>query len=256
MSQIAMADTVTLSGSCQSQIINQSASYLLFNLSNSGNGTATNLMLIPEIEGATTPNSIINIPLIGPSSSYTTRFYLDNFTMPGGYVEYITVKYSQGSTDFLTIFPCIAQLSNNTQSLLDILNISRTGSRINVTVYNLANYPIYANVTVRAPPLFNVSPKSGQYVSISSKSKSDIFFNLSTPSYTSARFPIVAAVSYVNDSVHHASMNVYTINFAASTHSSGILTTIIIIAVILILLILIILSILMRRKKKVPEAKQ
>ena len=62
LSQTAMANTtVTLTGSCYAGVINQSVNYIVFNLSNSGNGPASDIILAPAFEGATTPNSTANI---------------------------------------------------------------------------------------------------------------------------------------------------------------------------------------------------
>jgi hypothetical protein len=251
LSQTAMAlTTVTLTGSCASGIINQSANYLTFNLSNSGNGAAADLILVPKFEGATTSNSIMNISMITPGSSSSTRFYLYNFTAPGSYAEYMTVKYSQGSSEFVTVFPCLADILENAQSPLQIMNISRAGSRLNVEVINLASSKVNANITVTAPVTFKVSPAAIP-VSVGPGNQSEASFTLTTPSYSSAQFPVVAAVSYFSNGMHFAAIGVHVISFAASSPSSGpSITTMLIVAAIILIIILMSASILKKRKPK------
>src|ERR1700733_1000124 len=91
---IAGASTVTLTGSCYATIINQTNNYIQFNITNSGNGTATNLIIEPVVSGASLVNSTpITIPLVAPNGAYPQKIYLDNFTIPGSYVEQFIVKY-------------------------------------------------------------------------------------------------------------------------------------------------------------------
>jgi hypothetical protein len=249
------ATTVTLTGTCGSAIINQSSNYLLFNLSNSGSGAATDIILVPNLEGAATSNSSVTIPMLGPGSSYLTRFYLYNFTAPGSYAEHITAEYSQGSSSFMTVFSCLSEITKSAQSLVQILNISRRGSRLNVSVYDLARYPVYANITVAVPPAFSVAPVHS-FLSLDPGSRSYAVFNVSAPSYTGASFPITVAVSYTNGSMHYASMGVYVYSFASAPVSSptGIpATTAITAAAIIILLALITVSIIRRRKPKASQ---
>ena len=250
----AASTTVTLSGTCPVSVINQSSNYMLFNLSNSGNGVATNLVLVPQFEGATTSNSTFTIPLVAPGSNYSARFYLYNFTEPGSYAEYIWASYSQGSSTFVTVFPCLADIMENAQSLLRITSMNRTGSRLSVDVVNLAQYPIETNVVVQAPPTFGVTPKEVP-LRVSSNGQSAAVFNLSVPNYTSAQFPVVAAVSYSNSGVHYATFGFYVVNFAASAAtSSGMPSTVTIgaVAAITILIILIAVSFVRERKPKQP----
>ena len=250
LAQLAAATTtVTLTGSCPTSIINQSSNYLQFNISNSGNGAATELMLVPLLEGATTSNSVITIPLVAPGYNYSTKFYMYNFTEPGSYVDYIRASYSQGSSTFVTLFPCLANIMERSQSLLQITEMNRTGSRLSVSVVNLAGYPIDTNVTIQAPPTFGIQPASGMIpLRVAPNSHSTAVFNLSIPNYTGASFPVVAAVSYSNSSMHYATLKFETISFAASgSASSG--TSIVTIGVVTVIIILIALILLSFAKK-------
>jgi hypothetical protein len=256
LAQLSAASTVTLTGTCSASIINQSSNYLTFNISNSGDGAATSLLLAPQIGGATTSNLTATIPLVSPGSNYTTKFYLSNFTEPGSYADYLMASYSQGASTFVTVFPCLVNLMEKTQSLLQITDINRTGSRLNVTVVNIAEYPIDTNVIIKASPAFKVQPAQVP-LHMDPNSQSTAVFNISVPDYTGAQFPVVAAVSYSNSGVHYATLKFTVVNFAAQSNSSlGVpVVTIGIVAVIIILLVLILISFLKKRPKR-PKAHQ
>ena len=249
---VAAASTVTLTGTCPGRTINQSSNYLLFNITNSGNGAATDLILSPRLEGATTPNSTAVIPMVSPGGSYTVKFYLYNFTLPGSYVEYINATYSQGASTFVTIFPCLVGIDNNAQSVLQILSMNSTSSKLGFTILNPAGYPIQANVTVRAPSGFGVEPAEVP-VLLNPQDRATVRSNVSAPKYTDASFPIVVAVSYVKDGMHYASLGVVPFSFASASASSSAftsLTTMVVIAAMAIILLLIALSVLERRRRE------
>lgn len=251
---IAGASTVTLTGSCYSRTINQTNNYILFNITNSGNGTATNMVLEPIIQGASTANSGLSIPLVAPSGSYSEKVYLSNFSVPGSYVERFIASYSQGSSTFITIFPCLANIGQQAQSLLGITSIGRSSNKILVNISNIADYQIGAQVAAYAPPEFNISPQT-KNVTIKQYSLTNASFAFTAPSYTNAEFPVAIAVSYTKNGVHYASLGVTTISFgngqsAQLLNLGGNLILVAIGVVIAIILILIILSVSINRKKK------
>lgn len=251
----AATTTVTLTGSCPTSIINQTNNYLQFNLSNSGNGTATNLFLVPQLEGAKTYNTVETLPLVGPGSNYSFRFYMYNFTEAGSDVEYIKASYSQGSSTFSTVFPCLVYMRVRAQSLLQISNVNRTGSKLSVSVVNIADFPIDANLSVEVPATFKIIPNSTA-IHLDPNGQSRAVFNLSVPNYNDASFPIVASVSYSNSSVHYGSLMFYVVSFAAAPGSSGgiSLVNMGIILIIIILIALILLSFI--KKKPAPQKPQ
>lgn len=254
---IASASTVTLTGSCYSKIINQTNNYIQFNLSNSGNGTATNLILAPVIQGASTSNSSILIPIVAPGGSYSSKIYLSNFTIPGSYVERFVARYSQATSTFITIFPCLVNIGQSAPSLLGITTVGKRGGNIYVNISNIASYQIGSQVTVYAPPSFTFTPTT-RNVTINQYSFSNISFGVSTPQYTNAVFPIVVALSYVRNNVHYATLAVTTITFGSGTNS--LLSTIgqnlilwIVAVIIAIIIILIIASVLINKRRR-PSA--
>ncbi len=251
--QLPAASTVTLTGTCSASIINQSSNYFSFNLSNSGDGAATSMLLVPQIGGATTSNLTATIPLVAPGSNYTTKFYLSNFTEPGSYADYLMASYSQGTDTYVTVFPCLVNLMEKAQSLLQITEINRTGSRLSVTVVNIAGYPIDTDVIIKTSPAFNVQPAQVP-LHINPNGQSTAVFNISIPDYTGAQFPVAAAVSYSNSGVHYATLKFTVVNFAAQSNKVPIVT-IGIVAVIIVLIAMILISFLKKRPKQ-PKAHQ
>jgi hypothetical protein len=253
---LASASTVTLTGTCYSRTINQTNNYIQFNLTNSGNGTATNFLLAPEIEGASTTNSSILIPLIAPGGKYTRDIYLSNFTQPGSYAERFVARYSQGTSTFITLFPCLVNIDQNAQSLLGITSLTNTNSgKLIVNISNIADYPITAQISVYAPPDFTIE-NATKNITVNRYSLANTSFIVTTPKYTNAQFPVSVAVSYVEGNVHYATLAVTTISFgggsgsATSFFNSGTLILVVIAAVIIIIIILIIISIMHGRKHR------
>lgn len=257
---ITTADTVTLTGSCLTQnVVNQSNNHIDFGISNSGNGTATNLVLVPAIGGASSLNTTQTIPLIGPGGSYVVKFYLNNFTVPGSYADYFLTRYSQGSSTFVTFFPCMVNMQRVAPSLLTISNLSKSGNRLSVKLVNLARYPIRASLHIQTPPTFSLS-NSDVNITVPAYAQINLSTNLTTPQYTNAVFPLAASVSYTNGSTHYATLQVTTISFGSTgstsptAPSSSVDTvSIIIIVAILILLLLIVVSLIKRRKPIKPR---
>jgi len=215
---ISAASTVTLTGTCYASLINQTNNYLQFNLTNSGNGTASNLVIEPVIDGASPTNATISLSLVAPGTTYPEKVYLNNFGIPGSYVERFVVSYSQGSASYITIFPCLVDIGQSAQSLLGITSITKSGNHISANISNIADYPITANVVVFSPPSFSIS-QPFKNVTVNQYSLTNVSFSFGSPKYTNAQFPIVIAVSYLKDGVHYATLGVATITFGSGSGS-------------------------------------
>jgi hypothetical protein len=252
---IAGASTVTLTGTCYSGIISNPNNYLQFNLTNSGNGTATNLVITPLIDGAIPNNTTIMIPFVAPGSTYAERIYMHNFTTPGSFVERFLVRYTQGTSTFTTIFPCLADFLRGAQSILTITNLGKTSNNVFVNISSGADFPIDAQITVYAPPSFSVSP-SYRNVSIASNSNASASFVVVPPQFTGAQFPVAVGVMYVKDGVHYSTLAITTVTFAGTSPISklpelgGTLLIISLLAAIIIIIILIIVSIILNRRRR------
>ena len=251
---ITAASTVTLTGTCYSNIINQTNNYITFNLTNSGNGTATNFLIAPIMEGASALNSTISIPLVAPGSTHSERIYLSNFTIPGSYVERFVTRYSQDTSTFVTFFPCLVEIGQNAPSILAITNLTKEkNNSITIKISNIANYPIAAQVSVYAPPDFIIA-NSSRDITLRQYASTSASFMVSTPQYTNSEFPVVVATSYVSNGVHYATLAETTISFGAAVGSAsssftGSLLVYGIAALIMAIIVLIALSIILKKGK-------
>lgn len=250
---LSAASTVTLTGSCYQKIINRTSNYMVFNLTNSGNGTATNFLIFPVTDGANALNTTISIPLVAPGGAYSERIYLSNFTIPGSYVERLVARYSQGASTFSTLFPCLVQINQNTQSLLAVTNItkSKNSGNLSVSISNIANYPITAQVSVYAPPDFTVANPT-RNITLRQYSSTNASFAISTPQYTNSEFPIAVAVSYISGNVHYATLADTTISFGAGSTASPLTGNLLIygiVALIAVIIVLIALSVILKKRK-------
>ena len=247
---MAGASTVTLTGSCRSGIINATNNSMQFNISNSGNGTASEMLIEPEISGAQLAgNSTILIPFVEPGISYPQRILFSNLTMPGSYVERFVVRYSQGASTFTTVFPCLVNINRRAVSLLAITGITRTGDRLVMNISNMADYPITAEVSAYAPQDFVLS-RPVQNMTVNGYSLSNATFAFVPPSITDAVFPISVVVSYSRNGTHYSTLAITTIAFGSKSSGGSGLSYIILasIAVVAVLAALIVLSVIRGRR--------
>lgn len=228
-------------------MVNSSNNVFVFNLTNYGDGAATDLYLLPMFSGVSTFNNTLHVPVVSPGAHYSESFYLNNFSMPGSYVEYFLANYSQGAETFTTFFPCILAVNRSSRSVIRIFSINQSKGTLHVLLLNYYNGTINATVHVQVPSSFAaLSPNSS--VTIGPLTQKTVSFNITVPEYTSASFPIGVAVSYTDNGVHYATMAQISMVFGGPASSDLKLTTIAIAVVIAILLLLIALSILKKRQ--------
>lgn len=247
----AGAATVTLTGTCPSQVLDASHNVFTFNLTNSGNGTATNFYLAPVLSGMSTYNSLVTIPVVGPGSSTTFSFYTSNFSMPGGYADYLLASYSQGSQTFTTFFPCLLYVGQVTQSAVQVTSVLQSGSTLNVTLMNFNTAAINASVRVLAPPSFAV-PEPNASVSLGPHQQKSLSFNVTPPALTGATFPIGVSASYSLDGLHYATISQTIAALGSVSGSSAGISAIdvALAAAIIVIVLLLAVSIVKKRKRK------
>lgn len=240
--------TITLTGSCNASLINSSNNSFTFNIGNSGNGSATNMALIPLLNGASTRNTSVTIPTVSPNATYSVRFYLDNFTLPGSYAEYIYASYYQGSTSFTTLFPCELSIGKRVSSDIVVLSMNYSHGALDLVLFNAGHMRTDANVSIKAPLSFSVTP-SHKNVILDPQSPSSVEFNITHPNYTGASFPLAASASYVYNGTHYASSAITVVSFPAKSTKTltGDFIAVGIAIVILVLVSLIIFSVIHKR---------
>ncbi len=237
----AGASTVTLTGSCSNQLLDAAHNSFTFNLTNSGNGTAMDFELVPVLSGMSSYNSMLAIPVVAPGGNYSLRFYAGNFSMPGGYAEYLLASYSQGSDVFTTFFPCLLYANQVSQSMIRVSAVNQSGGVLSVTLLNNdVHNAINATVHVQAPLSFSV-PEPNSSVTVAPYSQRTLHFNVSVPQLTSASFPIGVSVSYASSGVHYATIAQTVVSFGSGSKTAagpGIAAISIAVVVVAILLLI------------------
>jgi len=201
------ATTVSLTGGCLPAQANESTSYIAFNLANTGNGTATNLLVMPMLNGASTYNSVKNLSLIGPGNNATFKFYLHNFSLPGSYAEGFIVQYMQTGVTGFAVFPCMLNIGQQTTSQVSITRMRFSNGNLTATIFKLGGTTADVNVSVLAPPDFGISPKM-RSISIQPGSFTNTTFRVLLPQNTqfvNASYSIAVMLSYTDSGLHYAS---------------------------------------------------
>jgi hypothetical protein len=248
---LSTAGTVTLTGTCSQAIINKTNNYATFSLSNSGNQTASNLLIIPQIKGVISLNQSESISYLSPNQNQTQKFYFSNFSAPGSYAEAFVVEYGQGSNTFYALFPCLLNFGNSSKSTVAIEKVTQASNMLTISVLDLSQSPINISVSTLLPPAFTASP-SVQNSLVSPNSAKNFTFNLSYPQFSGASYTIGIAVSYLQNNIHHATLQPYLITFNPSKPSflSKYLIFVIVAFGLMIIIGLIIVSLVKDRKKE------
>ncbi len=211
-------------------------------------------MITPILDVAAANNTTITIPFVAPRTTYSEKIYMWNFTAPGSFVERFLVRYSQGTNEFTTIFPCLADFLTGADSLVSITNLGNSKGSVFVNFTNDANYSIAAMASVYAPPSFAVSPPSSN-ATLQPHGNATLSFRVNPPQITNAEFPIAVGVSYVRDGVHYATLAVTSVTFASAPGATvpqlgGTLLVLALLLTIIIIIILIIISVIISRDRK------
>ena len=208
------ASTVTLVGSCHTSFnAGASSGAIRFTISNIGNGTASNIIAVPHIGGASTSNLSEAYGLLAPFSNHTFSFTLYNASSPGIYPEYFTIEYAQGSASVFEVFPCLGNIGANTTSLVSIIGMSRKGNKIIANIYSLSSEPLNVTLSTVAPPNIGIS-SSNVTVLMQPNSEYNATFNITSRNITSygsisnESFTFSVFISYIKNNLHYSSLGV------------------------------------------------
>jgi hypothetical protein len=256
---ISTASTVTLSGGCPLYVINQSRSYITFNVTNSGDGTASDMRISATFPGISAANSTIVIPSIGPNSSYSERFHLSNLVGFGSYAVNINATYVQSGSNYATVFPCIIYIGTLTGGPL-FESVSVKGDRMSVNITNTEPQSFEAQVTAVVPPSFTVV-NSTKAITVGADGHAGLYFDLVSPKYTDATFPVIGELSYEYNGTHYAQMASAALVFGSGASPSnsgggfgivGLILAVIIVAIVA----LIVVSLIVGRRRGANDAGQ
>jgi hypothetical protein len=200
-------NAASMTGGCFHTLVNGTTDYMTFELSNVGNGIATNLIVTSELSGASTFNPVQNISSINSDKSAALNFFLYNFSLPGSYAEGFVVQYTQSGVTQFAVFPCILNVSQQTIIEVYLAGTSFSNGEFTATMFNIGEMPINANVSVLAPPGFQVSPKIHR-INIQPGLSEDANFNVLFPQnalLVNGSYPLAIMFSYVRSNIHYAS---------------------------------------------------
>ncbi len=210
----AMASTVTLRGACSTYA---SGNYLNFTINNSGNGTAFDVILTPNLEYATPAYAAYYMGNLTPNSSKGIRIGMENISMQGTFVNYMIAAYGQGNGQvFTAMFPCITYIGNATQSVLYLSADSTTGNgaaHIGINVLNGGGIPLNVTLSLILPPDFSYPTGSQKDILLGPYGSGGGNFTVGfTPG--DAIYSGAAAAQYTYKGKHYASMVLFEVSTA------------------------------------------
>lgn len=251
---ISGASVVTLTGGCPLNIVNSTNNYITFNLTNTGNGTASDFLVGANFTGISSANQTQVIPQLEPGASYSKRFYLSPQAVKalyGSYAINLNATYVQAGSNYATVFPCIIYIGSQVGGPL-LESVSVSGDRLYVNVTNTGPQKIEAQVSAVIPPVFSVQAKT-KAVTVAPDGKAGTVFNITTPNYNDASFPVIGELSYEYNGTHYAQMGSAAIVFGSGGSTSGgglSITMWALLGIIIVILILIVVSLLKRHMDK------
>ncbi len=252
----AGASTVTLTGTCTGQTLTANSSTLYFYLSNTGDGAATNLLIVPRLFGLSTYEQSENLSALDPASNASFAFHTSNFSYPGTYVGGFILEYEQGSSQYISTFPCMYSILNSTRSLVSVQSSNITPKRLTLSLASLSSVPLNVTAFVLAPPTFTIKP-ANQTLRMPPDTISTMLFNITSPHMSGVSFTIGAIISYVSGGKHYAYLvdNVLLFPSGSGGSNSGYLLIALIVGVVAVILILIAVALVKRKKEKQHEKK-
>lgn len=250
LTEIASAGTVSLTGTCQSNLIG--GNMLNFTLVNSGNDTAYNLQLSPVISGARPQNIVYTINALAPNANTKFLIPLLNISLQGTFIDAFVATYQQGSQVFTALFPCAINMGKSTTSavFLSVNTFSSGGIAImNVSALNAINTNLTVNVSALFPPSFKFITRSSYLLSLGPLQTQKVQFVVNYPasqgSYTGA-----VVDHYIYSNLSYASFAPIAISQSALSPKSAVSPLLLgSIAVVAAIILLIARSILKNRKR-------
>ncbi|MGC8586597.1 MAG: hypothetical protein ACP5HW_02850 [Candidatus Micrarchaeia archaeon] len=249
------AGTVTLSGTCQNYIVNNS---IMFSLSNSGNDTAYNLIISPIISGAVTLNSSFSVNALAPGRSFSIKVPLENFGIPGTYAEGFIVSYQQGLSVFSALFPCTVWFGKPTVSpIYETIKWNKDGDTaiINVSLFDGLGISYVGNISLMVPPTFSFISNKSYSFNVEPYTYSNFTFKVAFPKGASS-YTLAAVASFTSDDLHYTNLVPFVVNTSAKSvvpRSYYILVAGAVIVLIIIILLTFIIRSMLRKKKKPKE---
>lgn len=249
------AGTVTLTGGCTNQ--NISGNTISFNLLNSGNDTAFNLILNATIPHARTTQSVYPLNILGPGANATFEINISNVSERGTSAVQFTLAYQQGTSVFTAVFPCLAPIKNSTVSHLYV-SLNKTSVQsgvvsVRVNLFNAGTDTESANVSLMLPPTFSYKSSPVVHVTLAPYKTDNVTFSLGIPGGSPASYSAAAVASYSKDNLSYTSLVKFVIDTSASS-SGSIFSSLILYAALAVAVVVIVLILLSLRRKRAAKS--
>ncbi|MEM3227591.1 MAG: hypothetical protein QXK65_01420 [Candidatus Micrarchaeaceae archaeon] len=245
------AAILTMTGTCRIPVLNPSNNTIYFYLSGTGNASATNLELVPRFTGVSISPPSETLSSFAPNENVSFSFNTSNFSTPGSYAGAFILEYAQGASTFITLFPCEYSIEKPTQSLLNVISMNVSRTRLSAAIFSLEDQAVNASIYVLAPPLFSVSP-SVINVTMPPNSNYNATFSLKTSSLSAGTsLPVGLVVSYVKNGLHYSTISIGHIYFQAppKINTVDIFVGLLAVAVVVILALILVAAIRNRRER-------
>ena len=200
-----------LGGTCSPNVITHSGEALVLNISDIGGTAATNLLVIPDIMGATTNQSAATLG-VRPHSNALIGFPLKNLSAGGTYPAGFMIQYYiyGDPVPYYSYIACLYSINRSTASQLNIINAETTGSgstrNMSATLYNSGASPVNATFGVFAPVGFVINGTPVQ-VALRPRAAHTATFGLSTnDAAQNGTFALWLYATYVLNGTAHASL--------------------------------------------------
>ncbi len=249
LSSLSGAYTVTLTGGCPLSTITPSHNYITFNLSNSGDGPAQQVAILPHIIGADTNASALLLAAINASSYNVSRVYLQNVSESGTYVDYFLVSYQQGSNTYVTTYPCMVYINKYSQSTILLSEATQRGNAVDVSLLNYGTYPIDANLSLIMSPLYETNGTAYKELTLAPGETVNTSFSIK-PILGNSSYAAGVAAQYLHNGTHYAALRTLLLTSQKTRLFTFGMLELAIIAAIVVIVALIIASIFVSRKKK------
>ena len=201
-----------LGGSCTPNVISHSGEPLHLTISDKGEAAATNMLVIPYISGATTPNATATSIGVMGFSNVSFSFPLYNLSTYGAHIASFTVRYGVGENfePYYMSIACIYYIGRQTSSELEIANVSAAGSakarNVSFRLYNMGSSMLNASAGVIAPFGFIING-SPAYLTVAPYKESNASFGLATNAAAqNGTFAMWAYATYVRGNLSYATM--------------------------------------------------
>lgn len=207
---IVSAGTVTISVTCPSHVVNNSATFTIRNL---GNESAYQLIIVPHFLGIPT-NYTQSLQTLYPGINETVSVPINQTSANGTVGAYLDIAYQQESSQFSSVFPCLVSFGNATSpGIIVESNVSRPSDGngvVSTRFINLLDMNITLSSWLVLPPTFTYS-NGARSVPLQQMGKATESENVSYP-VSNSNFTGAVLATYMVGNRSYTSLSKFSIN--------------------------------------------